>query len=701
MTASAEPGSIITFYSYKGGTGRSMALANIGCLLALRQAEARGRGVLLVDWDLEAPGLHRFFRGRLYDRFSSSLQQLPLHDGAALSRRLGLIDLFWELTEAVPAGLVELTAAAETGLRGQLDLRRFVLETDIEGLHVLKAGRFDQAYPLRVTTFDWAGLYRKAPWALPWFCSWIGESYEYVLIDSRTGITDTSGICTMLLPEKLVVVFTPNRQSTEGALAQIEAATDYRRRSDDLRPLTVYPLPSRIEAALPALRDRWREDPDFGYQPRFEALFKQVYGLPVCDLTAYFDNIQIAQVADYAYGEEIAVLAERHADKFSLTSSYRTFTDHLLSAAEPWEKPEEVKSRAAAQELLRRAKSLESQLPPAEIRNALRALTRLVQVAAGPEVTADGARRARLKDIEAPAVSAVPPLVASGLVREVVLGNDPAVELVDAALLKAWPLLGDWIEEHREGMLWRQRLDDAIAQWRSAGRGNDLLLRDSLLARAQEMALSGLVDLNLAEQGFIEESSQAARERERAEEERKERERVALAAAAGAARRGEGLKRWARRFRWADLRRVSGAPLIAAALACFLGWGAMLANRAPNEWWALIGFLALVAFIATYPLAWNASSARQRQKANYAFSYLSTERWPAAEKWLRRASREVGEQSSWIYGSLGFVLRRRGQSKQADKAFAKALAIDPDLSWVRAAKSSPSTRVPAPAPDVK
>ena len=49
-------GNIITFYSYKGGTGRSMALANVSYLLA-----SWGYKVLLVDWDLEAPGLHNFF----------------------------------------------------------------------------------------------------------------------------------------------------------------------------------------------------------------------------------------------------------------------------------------------------------------------------------------------------------------------------------------------------------------------------------------------------------------------------------------------------------------------------------------------------------------------------------------------------------------------------------------------------------------
>ena len=47
---------ICTFYSYKGGVGRSMALANIAELLY-----ARGLRVLMVDFDLEAPGLERYF----------------------------------------------------------------------------------------------------------------------------------------------------------------------------------------------------------------------------------------------------------------------------------------------------------------------------------------------------------------------------------------------------------------------------------------------------------------------------------------------------------------------------------------------------------------------------------------------------------------------------------------------------------------
>ena len=48
-------GAIVTFYSYKGGVGRTMALANIAVALA-----RKGLNVLAVDWGFEAPDLERY-----------------------------------------------------------------------------------------------------------------------------------------------------------------------------------------------------------------------------------------------------------------------------------------------------------------------------------------------------------------------------------------------------------------------------------------------------------------------------------------------------------------------------------------------------------------------------------------------------------------------------------------------------------------
>src|ERR1700752_1278094 len=59
-----EPlGNIVTFYSYKGGSGRTMTVANVAWILA-----SNGLRVLTVDWDLESPGLHRYFHPFLLDK---------------------------------------------------------------------------------------------------------------------------------------------------------------------------------------------------------------------------------------------------------------------------------------------------------------------------------------------------------------------------------------------------------------------------------------------------------------------------------------------------------------------------------------------------------------------------------------------------------------------------------------------------------
>lgn len=49
---------IYTFYAYKGGAGRTMALANVAELFY-----DCGLRVVMVDWSLEAPSLEHYFPG--------------------------------------------------------------------------------------------------------------------------------------------------------------------------------------------------------------------------------------------------------------------------------------------------------------------------------------------------------------------------------------------------------------------------------------------------------------------------------------------------------------------------------------------------------------------------------------------------------------------------------------------------------------
>ncbi len=327
------PGEIITFYSYKGGTGRSMALANVACLLAKRSRKK----VLMIDWDLEAPGLHWYFRESEksqsveFKTYEKDIKEAP-----------GLIDLFLSIFEAItqPRFNSDDDAAVEAVVR-KMSLQPYTLKTHVPYVYLMKAGRFDEQYSQRINSFNWIEFYERSPSFFRFFAERLKQHYQYVLIDSRTGATDTSGICTALMPEKLVTVFTPNRQSLEGVLELAGNATAYRKQSDDLRPLTIFPLPSRVEASETTLRQHWRfgtkHDSFLGYQPGFEQLFQRIYNLPQCDLTNYFDEVQIQHFPRYSYGEEIAVLKEKEGDRLSLSRSYESLTTQMLSFTPPWE----------------------------------------------------------------------------------------------------------------------------------------------------------------------------------------------------------------------------------------------------------------------------------------------------------------------------------------------------------------------------
>lgn len=278
MTADKDPGQIITFYSYKGGTGRSMALANVAWILA-----ANGARVLVIDWDLEAPGLHRYFSPFLTD--------------PDLLETKGLIDTFWDMTAAQVARVAAVTEAdddvapAYSGKPDEGDVMEAVAEAPPaphlaqmllkvtrrlrrkpppppagsqvpielldhelfpgEGcIDLIGAGRQGGTYSERVNTFDWRGFYelggadmlRDAAEAMRF-------RYDWVLIDSRTGVSDTSGICTMQMPDKVVACFTLNRQSTSGVSSVLGSIRAWRASRPALPPITFFPVAMRIENA--------------------------------------------------------------------------------------------------------------------------------------------------------------------------------------------------------------------------------------------------------------------------------------------------------------------------------------------------------------------------------------------------------------------------------------------------------------------
>lgn len=342
----SRSGRIITFYSYKGGTGRSMAVANIAFILA-----SRGMRVLVIDWDLEAPGLHRYFH--------------PFLEDPEIAHAPGLIDFF---TDFAAAAVGEAKSPKE---RSQDDdpwwatwssLLRYTCRLSFDGagnrssgvpldgggeesfgpIDFVSAGRQDADYAAKVHGFDWGGFYTRLGGGvlLEAVKKRLRERYDYVLVDSRTGISDTSGICTVQMPDELVVCCTLNAQSMSGAAAVAASVSAQRVTPSGAPGVRVWPVPMRVELAerdrLEAARDAVR------------VLFaRHVSHLKRSQRAEYWGRVETLYHPFFAYEEVLAVFAEQRHRSSSLLASYEFLTACLTDG--------EIDSMSAISESLRRS----------------------------------------------------------------------------------------------------------------------------------------------------------------------------------------------------------------------------------------------------------------------------------------------------------------------------------------------------------
>ncbi len=310
MANESEPGGhgrIITFYSYKGGTGRTMAVANLAWILA-----SNGKRVLTIDWDLESPGLHRYFHPFLADK--------------KLRSSRGVIDLVRDFASAAVdphASFVE-----PDWYRRFADVEREAVSLSWRfpgdgGIDLLPAGQQDPSYSSAVSTFDWPAFYERLNGGV--FLQAMRDSmrrqYDYVLIDSRTGLSDTASICTVQLPDLVVNCFTLSEQCIDGAVSVADSIVNQR----GAEPIRLCPVPMRVEDAeqgkLEAGRDyaRLRFAPYLGLDP--EAAER------------YWGDVEIPYKPFFAYEEILAVFGERSRQEYSLLAAFERLTRALTDGA--------------------------------------------------------------------------------------------------------------------------------------------------------------------------------------------------------------------------------------------------------------------------------------------------------------------------------------------------------------------------------
>ncbi len=205
-----------SFYSYKGGVGRSLLVANAARFLALL-----GKRVVAVDLDLEAPGLHyKLGLGRLSGKVGVSSYLSSLARGEAQD------------------SLVAIEVAVPRSCTGTI--------------HLLPAG----AAPSRDYWEELAGLGELLDFSDP-NGSGVASLLEMkarieaelkpdvLLIDARTGVTEIGGFATTLLADTVVCLSLANSECLDGTQVVIEGLLAAPR-LEGQRPIEVVPVLSRV-----------------------------------------------------------------------------------------------------------------------------------------------------------------------------------------------------------------------------------------------------------------------------------------------------------------------------------------------------------------------------------------------------------------------------------------------------------------------
>lgn len=193
----------VAFYSYKGGVGRTLLVANTALFLSLS-----GRKVVALDLDLEAPGLHYKLASRevLASAKSGTLRGAvnalrDLLEGKSAEHKLqdSAIELDLPVESKGSLRLIPAGSAPSPAYWQALEELQSLSRSNSRS-----GGLAEAVLELQASIAD-----EFAP--------------DFLLIDSRTGITELGGLATSLLADRVVCLSTTAPESIEGARVVAEA----------------------------------------------------------------------------------------------------------------------------------------------------------------------------------------------------------------------------------------------------------------------------------------------------------------------------------------------------------------------------------------------------------------------------------------------------------------------------------------------
>jgi tetratricopeptide (TPR) repeat protein len=312
-----------------------MALANVAWILA-----SNGHRVLATDWDLESPGLHKFYEPFL---------ELRVRDAA------GVIDLVRDY-EWVAASSGE-EERKQTHIPDHARIEKYVIP--LKGwafpgggsLEFMSSGKQNREYLATLSALDWDNFYDSLNGGdfIKAIRAEMKRHYDYTLIDSRTGFSDVADICTVELPDVLVDCFTLSTQGVDGA----ERVARHVAELYGHRAIRILPVPMRVDESE---KEKLEASRVFA-ERKFENL---PAGMVDAQRRAYWNNVQVPYRAYYAYEEVLAVFGDAPGQPGSILSAYERLTGYITDGAVTGMPPMDEDLRTATRARFDRKPPLES-----------------------------------------------------------------------------------------------------------------------------------------------------------------------------------------------------------------------------------------------------------------------------------------------------------------------------------------------------
>ena len=202
------------------------------------------------------------------------------------------------------------------------------------GLWLLPAGRRDgenfTAYSKTVQDFNWTEFYSSYNGEnyFEWFRKQLESMADIIFIDSRTGVSEMSGVSTRHLADVIVIVTAPNPQNLTGITKMIKSFIhkDLEEKRQN-RKLSLIIVPSRVDVSESLLRNQ--------FQAKFYRTSDEVLGN---NLSKDFWELGIPYIPYYNYKEELAVGLSDNPDDLEaspqsreLDRAYRKLASYLVN----------------------------------------------------------------------------------------------------------------------------------------------------------------------------------------------------------------------------------------------------------------------------------------------------------------------------------------------------------------------------------